>query len=513
MVETFKRMKNQLNDFWNELERPKKIKIIISCLLIVSALTIFIFFATRTKYTVLYDNLSLKDTSLITKKLDDMGVKWKSDDNNANVIMVPSDMKNKIKIELASEGLPKEGYGFLDAFNDSSWTMTDYDKRQRIKIALQNELANTISEIEGVENARVYIKDGFENSSFVIDDDSQMSASVFIKKVRGSNLTTSKVTAIKNLVASSVGMNPDMVSIIDDTGKLLTEDADSSSYDMSDQLNIQNEIQMKINESIRRFLENIFGYGNVDVRSNVKVNFDSEIMNVVEFSPPIEGSEEGLIRSMEEVEEHVVNMPEGGIPGTETNSEEITDYGQLENSNSRYDKASKIINNELNEINKQIKKAPGQIESITVAILINQKVLEDGELTEEKEKEISELIYAATGLDTKQVKVISADFNNDELNASSDIPLTTDNKNANYLLYILSTVLGVAAITGVIMYRKRKNKYDINELLKEQEKQNDDVEEIDFETEKSKIKSQINKFVDKKPDAVAQLLRTWLNEE
>ena len=29
-------------------------------------------------------------------------------------------------------------------------------------------------------------------------------------------------------------------------------------------------------------------------------------LNIVEFCPPIEGSEEGLIRSMEEIEEHMV---------------------------------------------------------------------------------------------------------------------------------------------------------------------------------------------------------------
>lgn len=512
MGETLSQMKNQLNEFWNELEKPKRIKIGISCLFIIAAVTALIFFGTRTKYVVLYDNLSLKDTSLITKKLDDMGVKWKNDGNKENVIMVPSDIKNRAKIELASEGLPKEGYGFLDAFNDSSWTMTDYDKRQRLKIALQNELASTISEIEGIENAKVYIKDSFEDSSFVINDNSQMSASVFINKVRGSNLPSAKIIAIRNLVASSVGMSPDMVSIIDDAGKLLTENTDSSSYDMTDQLSIQNEIQIRINESIRRFLENIFGYGNVDVRTNANVNFDSEITSIVEFKPSIEGSEEGLVRSMERVEEHVVNMADGGIPGTETNSEDITDYGQIENENSKYDKASETINFELDEINKQIKKAPGQIESITVAVLINQKVLKDGELTEEKQKEISDLIYAATGLSTKQVKVISEDFNKEALNSSLDIPLA-DTKVVNPLLYLLFAIIGAATIIGITVYIKKKNKYDINELIEEKSGQNGNIEEIDFETEKSQVKAQINNFVDKKPDSVAQLLRTWLNEE
>ena len=85
---------------------------------------------TRTKYEILYQDLSLKDAAQVTKKLDEMGVKWKTPNNDTTTILVPSEMKNKIKIELASYGLPKEGYGFMDALNDSSWTMTDYDKRK-----------------------------------------------------------------------------------------------------------------------------------------------------------------------------------------------------------------------------------------------------------------------------------------------------------------------------------------------------------------------------------------------
>ena len=102
-------------------------------LLLLSIIILSIVF-TRTKYEVLYQDLSLKDTSEITKKLDEMGVKWKTPSNDTTTILVPSDMKNKIKIELASDRLPKEGYSFLDAFNDSSWTMTDYDKKERMKL-------------------------------------------------------------------------------------------------------------------------------------------------------------------------------------------------------------------------------------------------------------------------------------------------------------------------------------------------------------------------------------------
>ena len=40
----------------------------------------------------------------------------------------------------------------------------------------------------------------------------------------------------------------------------------------------------------------------------------------------------------------------GGVPGVETN---VEDYQMLDDTTSRYDRVSRIINNELNEINKR----------------------------------------------------------------------------------------------------------------------------------------------------------------
>lgn len=506
--ETIAQMKNQLNDFWQGKDKDKKKKFIISCILIVVGVTVLILILTRTKYEVLYDNLSPKDAGTVTKQLDEMNVKWKTGEKE-NTILVPADEKNKIKLDLASEGLPKEGYGFIDAFNDSSWTMTDYETKERVKYALQNELASTISEIDGIESATVYI-DEKEDSGFVLEENKkETTASVFIKKVQSRNLSKDTINAIKNLVAGSINMEPEKVMIVDDSGKLLSDNGEESNYLLSDQYAIKQNIEMRTNESLMRFLENVFGYGNVDVRTSVKIDFDSELTNIVEFSPPIEGNEEGLIRSMEEVEEHTLGGAEGGTPGIESNNPE---YAMEEDGDSRYNKASRAINYELNEINKEIRKAPGQIDTITVAVLINKDVLVDGEMTQDKKSEIEDLVVAATGLDTKEVQVSSAEF------TSGAVAEKSEEKKPNLIPWILIGAAAVTAITGFTVYRKRKKDEleaydDLNRTMVEDiGKEESTVDEIDFGAEESEMKTQIEKFINKQPDAVAQLLRTWLNE-
>ncbi|KPU28222.1 hypothetical protein TR13x_02475 [Caloranaerobacter sp. TR13] len=513
MSETINKIRNQLNDFWSGLDKTKKIKLTVSVFLVIISVSLITYYFTRTEYEILYKNLSLKDAGLITDKLDEMGIQWKNADEGTT-ILVPKGYKNKVKIQLATEGLPKDGYSFLDALNDSSWTMTDYEKRQRLEYALESELASTIAEIDGIEGAKVYL-DIPDESSFVLKQSEEATASVFIKLARNQPLSQEKVLAIRNLVAGAVKeIKLENVSIIDDTGELLTSDEGIEKYSYNKQLDVQWSIQRRIDNSIKRFLETMFGYGNVDVRSSVKMNFDSEVTRIVQFQPPVEGSDEGLIRSMEQLEENMVNGLDGGVPGVDSNSDNAVDYVQSDKDNSKFYKASKTINYELNEINKQIEKAPGNIESITVAILINKDAIADGELSAEEKKEIVKLIYAATGLDTKQVQVNTAKFNKSLLDNTDYVSSEVNNKNNNLILILSLIFIALAGLFGTIYYRRRNEKYDINEVLEQKSTQFEQIEEIDLDNSgKSEIKSQIEKFIDKKPEAVAQLLRTWLNED
>ncbi len=506
MQESIHKVSLQLTEYWKEMDKKKKIRLILISFFVVFAVTALILTLTRTKYDVLYGNLSLKDMGQITTKLDEMGVNWKTGEDQKS-ILVPAENKNRIKIELATYGLPKEGYTYMDAFNDSSWTMTDYDKKQRMKLALQSELASTISEIDGVQSAQVFL-DEKETTNFVLnnDPDNKTTASVFIIKSDSRPLTGEKVKAIKHLVASSINMQPDNVNVIDDEGRLLGEENQNDILPV-DQFTMKHSLETRINDSIKRFLENIVGTGNVDVMSSVKINMDIENTTIVEFSPPIEGNEEGLIRSLEEVEEHMVGGAVGGVPGTDTN---VEDYSMIDDGSSRYDKVSRIINNELNEINREIRKTPGQVESITVAVLVNKDALIDGEMTPEREKEFSDLIFAATGLDTKQVQVKAASFNKQVVD-SGILPTKTMN-----WLYISGILLILLLVVIIFIYTRFKAKRDaaneLERILEEKSSIELEVADLDFDAEESKMKAQIDNFIEKKPDSVAQLLRNWLNE-
>lgn len=499
MGELLLQTREQLNEWWQAFDEDKRKKTIIIAIVSLVSIILLTLILTRPQYEVLYEDLSLTDMAQITKKLDELNVKWKTPSkDNTTTIMVPAAIKNKAKIELASFGLPKDIYGFSDAFEDSSWTMTDYDKKERYRYAKENELAATISDFDGIESAKVYI-DEKEGTGFVLEDNKrETKAAVSIIKSDNRPLRGETVAAIKNLVANAINTSSENIQLIDTTaGKTLDEETGEGEFLIGDQFTMVNSLEARINRNIREFLENVFGTNNVDVRSSVKINFDSERSTVVEFTPPVEGSEEGLVRSMEEIEEHMVGGPIGGVPGVESNPP--TDNHMADDNAERYDMVKRIINNELNEINREIRKAPGQVEDITVAVLINRE-----SLSQDEEEKIANLIYAATGLDTKKVEVIAYSFDQTVEETFEEAG------NWLWLTFLLGAILLGAA--GYFIYSRRKEEEELVLEIDDIARIETQVEDLEFITEETKMKEQIEKLIEKNPEQVAQLLRTWLNE-
>ena len=86
------------------------------------------------------------------------------------------------------------------------------------------------------------------------------------------------------------------------------------------------------------------------------------------------------------------------------------------------------------------------------------------------------------------------------------------------VLLIVLAVLIVALLVFVIF--KGTTPVEVTELEPELSieqllattKENQSLEDIEF-SDKSEARTMIEKFVDEKPEAVAQLLRNWLNED
>src|SRR4029450_5268838 len=83
------------------------------------------------------------------------------------------------------------------------------------------ELARTISNLQPVEGARVHL--ALPRQSAFVRDRRPPSASVFLQMKPGRRLESEQVTAIVNLVASSIPeLEADQVTVVDQQGRLLS---------------------------------------------------------------------------------------------------------------------------------------------------------------------------------------------------------------------------------------------------------------------------------------------------
>ena len=471
---------------------------------------------TRTKYEAIFSNLSPKEAGEITATLDEKAIPWKIGDNEGT-IMVPEEMSAKAKMELAMLGMPKDGYTFTDAFADIDWTTTEFDKRQKMKFALEQTLSSDLAEIDGVDSAKVYLNVP-EDTGYVLQEDKYPTASVLLTLRKG-EIRKSTVDGIQHLVSHAVGgdMKPAHVSVVDGDGKLLTNDNSNELLQATDQLGMQRVKEDALNKSIKEFLERPLGQGNVDVRTSIKLNFNTEVINTKEYTSPIEGSEDGIVRSLEENGEKSENSATGKAPGVDPNTdEEIVDYAQGDQGNdSKQEKNQKVVNYEINEKIQQTQRAIGETEAITVAVIINEEAI-GGSLTDDRRKEITNLISSAAGTETIKVEISTMAFNDAGLKAEEPEP----EKKPMWLWMLLGAVLAAVLVGGFILYKRNKDRKEaeqemdslanINELIEDAA---GELDELSFDQEKSEMKDQISKFVDKNPDLVVQLLRTWMNEE
>jgi flagellar M-ring protein FliF len=129
----------------------------------------------------------------------------------------------------------------------------------------------------------------------------------------------------------------------------------------------------------------------------------------------------------------------------------------------------------------------------------------------EVDPEIISMVSLATGIDEDDIQII-------EIEQPVFLPKVVELKEWTDYLQLALTILIVALLLFVVF--KGIGPVEVTELEPELSveqllattKESQGIEDIDF-NEVSEVRRMIEKFVDEKPDAVAQLLRNWLNEE
>ena len=513
-----KNLINNIIEFWKKLSKKIKILIISGTAAVILGAIILTIVLNKTDYVVLFSQLEESEVTEIMTKLQEKNVEYKYDANGE--ILVPEKSEALLRMQLAQEGYPRSGLNYSVFTDNIDFMTTDYEKKTFMVFQLQERIQASIKTINGIKDAIVTITMPDDNNFAWDSNKEKSSASVKINLLPGYTLNKSQVQGIKLLVQKSVtGLEAENIAIIDTDGNDLLSNSDVLQTDtLKLKLEIEKQIQTDIENNIKKLLEKAFGKDNFEVSARCKINLDKKISEHLQYIPDGD-SNTGVIQN-EENNVEIVGDGEvtGGVVGTETNSEvpiypDVTIEG-----NNIYYKDNGSINYLVSQLKEQIQHEPGNIEELSVAVIINKD-----KLTEEESEKITSLIANSAGTTADKVALHNMKFNEPAVtvfDGDGDLKQLTDRE--KIIVAIAAAILLVLLIIVLIIVlkvRKKKRLKREQELIDAASSQKQDTwedikDEIEVkETKEIVLKKQISEFANSNPDIAAQLIRTWLKGE
>lgn len=386
-------------------------------------------------YSLLYGNLSQSDAAQIAQALEANGVPYKID-AATGAITVPAERVHDARLKLAGQGLPESDGGFAVLAKDPGFGVSQFMEGARYQHALEAELARTISNLQAVEAARVHL--ALPRQSAFVRDRRAPSASVFLQLKPGRRLETQQVTAIANLVASSIPeLESKQVTVVDQQGRLLSgPDGDDELVAREKQLEIARSIEERYTSRIESLLAPLVGMGRVRAQVVADVELSTTEEAREQYRP-----ESQVVRSEQTSEETSRNgSGPQGVPGALTNQPptpgvalppgataaqnaqgaQVAEAGATTVAPPDNTSRQATRNYEIDRTVAYTKQPAGRLKRLTVAVLVDNLRATDEEgnivetpLTPEQLENITRLVKDAVGFDAARgdsVNVVNASF-------------------------------------------------------------------------------------------------------
>lgn len=237
--------------------------------------------------------------------------------NNATGdVQVPGERLQDARMALATAGLGgTSGPGMALIERDPGFGVSQFVETARYQRALETELAKTIKQLRPIREARVHL--ALPRPSAFTRQQQPAGASVVIGLLPGRFMKPDEVQAIQHLVANGIpNLTPDRVTVVDESGRLLTRDAPNSPNAISaEQFALTREKEMSLAAKVAGLIEPLVGVGRV--RSEVAIDMDYA---TVEEAREVYAPESGQLRSEQVSEERRAEAADRGVPGATSNT-------------------------------------------------------------------------------------------------------------------------------------------------------------------------------------------------
>ncbi len=370
-------MLNQIRERWMSLTPSARIGLIGGVVALVAVFLALGFWATTPEYTTLYTGLTPADSAAVVQALKEKGIPVRTS-GGGSVIEVPSARAEEARLELASKGLPKTGAPGYARLQNTPFGMTQTMEQNTLRIALEEELQNTIQHLEPVESARVHITPG--NDSPFADSRIEPTASVVVTLRPDMMLNRDQVRGIVHLVSHSVeGLKPENITVLDSEARPLWNGNDPTAND-PEMVRARREAERTYAEDLRRqiqqHLDRVLGSDKSRVTVHAELNLDREEIQAQRVEP-LDPNRSAVVSETSSTERLSGTPPAaGGTTGIAGNRADVPMYptAPLTGGGGEYNREDRVRNYELNKQVEHIIRAPGRVERLSVAVLVDESV-------------------------------------------------------------------------------------------------------------------------------------------
>jgi flagellar M-ring protein FliF len=422
-------------------------------------------------YTVLYGQLSERESGQVMDALTAAGIEFKLSPSGA--VSVPESKVQEARIRLASQGLPQsDSMGIEMIQKDSALGNSTLMESARYQSVLETELARTIIKVQGVQSARVHL--ALPKPSVFLRDSHKATASVMLQLYPGRRLDPGQVAAIVHLVASSVPeLSANDVTVVDQAGSLLNSpDENAEAAASTRHFEQTRKLEESYQQRIIELLEPMLGPGRVratvtadmdyTVTEETRENYDPQKTAVRSEQTSNEMRKNG--DGSEGIPGALSNQPPGTsgapvIPGAATPGNPLTPpnaaAGAASTASSGPSSSAQrsTRNFEVDRTLSYVKQPVGTLKRLNVGVVLDdwQKVDADGKVTtapmsDTDIKRFSQLIKESIGLKDDrgdQINVMNQAFKNNAVLPPVDgVPLWQQ----PWLIQLAKQIVGAALV-------------------------------------------------------------------
>ena len=372
-------------------------------------------------YAPLYTGLTDADAAEVSEALRAASIDFRLE-AATGALLVPAGEVHAARLKLAAQGLPRSsGTGFELIREEAGLGVSQFMESARYQHALETELGRTVVSLQPIKSARVHL--AMPRPSAFARSRRPASASVLVALYPGRRLEPGQVAAIVNLVASSIpDLEASQVTVIDQAGRLLSSpERDEQMALSSSQFELVRELEERYVRRIEELLLPVAGPGRSRAQVSLSMDFTASEETRESYEPG-----RAALRS-EQLSEESLPTAAGGVPGAVSNRPPANKPEPPEADAMRSRQSTR--NYEIDRTVSRVRQSPGRIRRVSAAVLVDH--LQDGQggsraLNPDEIARIESLVREAVGFDAERgdsVNVQNLSFVQQEMPDISEPPL------------------------------------------------------------------------------------------